>query len=217
MALRRPTFQRQSAALMAYARQCRRAKAAEEAQSSLKAEAHNASSALSAVSALLPGASELLGQPRTGQLGRAKSEREPSHFRLLARAAFLAPRAGMNFGVRIHRVICVVVQLLLVRQIKALTHLIIAAGRLASTTATSSSSGGAFVHLAFTHLWDETKVKAQAKEPKAFRPSKMGMHAQSMVQRGICNVTYCAGVCCLASWGEPWLCQPVQVQSTSAE
>ena len=163
--------------------------------------------------ALLPSAAAVVGQPGGPCIGR-KLERDltPADFRLAVRALHLPPATRLSLGIKFVRLLCAGADYVEARQRQGLRSIIDN-----SKLALSHASGGRLVHLSYSHLWDEVQVKFNGSKRDKLRATKAATLTQTIVQRGAVS-------CLLAntekstamSFGEYWLCRPLEVQGTDA-
>lgn len=163
----------QSHELMAHARQCRPTKKAVLKADGLERQVQRLSGTLNAVTALIQSAADLIGLPSAEHV-RKKRSLTQKDFIVLCRAAFIPSRKQVSLDVRHTKIIAAAADLILRRPSMAMRH-VLAACR--APSAMSRSSGDAllqrnFVHMTYTHLWDESKVKRSDRVSKKYKQSR---------------------------------------------
>lgn len=208
-------FQRRGNDLMAVARGCRATQAATARSEALSAELQSTKAALGAIMTLLPSAVALVGRAKAEHIGKKRRGLTPNDVILLCRAAFIPSKAKLSLGVKHKRVIAMLADLVLRRQALGFERIL---GHCRMKVAASEATMGTLrtlVHLTYAHLWDETKVKRSDRGPNKYKQSRLGVHGETMAQRGVVSrVSLDTGGA--DTFHEYWLAQPMQVETVSA-
>lgn len=206
-------FDQRSDGLLAFARQSKANKRLESQNAALTRSLEQPQQTLHAVTSLLPAAAKLLGRERVEQIGRKKAL-TPAHFVLLSRATHLPASVTLALGVKHKRVILAATRILPNRQSRGLRHLLDTS---ADALCMHGGTGQRRTHVSYVHQWDETKVLQKGGPTKALKDSRMGVHAQTIVQRGLVQCVLLDDASGhLGVFDEAWLAQPLQVESTGA-
>lgn len=215
---RRLKFKKGSPELLAYARQAKAAKAQKEKISALEKTATQATTALSTVTGLLPDVAALVGRPKSASIvGRMKKNLSPSHFVMLVRAAFLPTKSNVSVGVKLKRLVCIVCKYILLRQCMALDF-ILRACRVYSEQQEQTPLPQKALHISYSHMWDETLVRAASRRAQKFRQTRLHIGTQTICQRGSFRLAMLNSATGASSFTDAaWLCRPWQVSGTSAK
>lgn len=214
---KRLRFKQQSPELLSHARSVRSAKVAKAKAALLTSEVSARSRALDTVVRSIPLAGKLVGKPqRSMAVGRMKKNLKASDMKVLCRGAHLPSKSGAALGVKQKRLICAGSRLVLLRQKLGLRH-ILARGREIMRD-TPGKPRANFLHVSYSHLWDEVNSKFRAMRSNRFKIGRMSIDMHIIVQRGsfylaMANLSGAQS----SEFHEHWVCQPKQVVGTSAE
>lgn len=145
------------------------------------AAAEESRQVLASVTALLPGAAQLVGKVHVPAVGRKSANLRPLDLLLAARAIFLSPRMGLALGTKHRRLIAAGVCLLLKRQRDGLTRMLASSQRCLS----APNAEGRIIHMSYTHMWDEVELKYQWVVSERFRRNKSAAVGGTLVQKGM--------------------------------
>lgn len=212
----RPRLPPRSAATAALARAHRAAQLAKAKAKVAEEKKVQAEQMLTGVVTLVPGAAKMLGKVGQIVVGRlSKSALLPMHFLYLCRAAFLPPKLNIQVGIKVKRLIVAATRVIRRRQELGLDNML----KASETALNHATEGeGRTVHFSYSHLWDEVNCTFVWNKGHQFRKGRMGVHVQTLVQRG--------GVCCTLasdrasaaySFREAWFVLPQKVMGTTAE
>lgn len=195
-------YQRRSQELMAFAREVRSTKVAQGKAERLAAELHRTKDAWSGVNALVPH----VAQTHSGRLHRVVQGR------LLVIVGGLVPRGEAQARDR------ACLRLHLERQGLGLGRVLAYCKALCEAPAPSSDHGQRFVHVTYSHLWVETKVKRSEYGPSKYKQSRLGVDGGTIAQRGAIKCVTAVGDILVPRTllEEYWLAPPLQVETVSA-
>ena len=211
----KPKYERRSKELMEKARLCKTTQRPEKQKTEAVQALSTERGVVDGIASLLPGMATLLGKSGTtciGQMRRAALL--PFHFMFICRAAFMSAACNIRLGIKTKRVIATAVRVIMYRQQTGLERILHN-----SQHALSHPIEGRrrFVHLGHSHLWDEVNCKFVWHRNHNFRKNHMGVHVQTIVQRGKLCTTLGHDIqrTSLSTW-EQWIVQPKIVVGTSA-
>lgn len=124
------------------------------------------------VTGILPGAAALVGQATSTVIGRIKKNLHPRQFIMVARAAFAGHKSSTSVGIKQKRLVCAAAKLILYRQALAVDFVLRSCRACLndkSECEATIAAKFAAVHVSYSHLWDETQVRAKAKRGPRFR------------------------------------------------
>lgn len=211
-----PRYVRRSPALMQHARDQRRIKGLEVDLMKSQKKKGDLHERLALAATCMPAVGPLLGLPAK-RLQLHSSTTSPRSYCALALVAFLSSSVRFNTGVNRKRLVCAVAALILARQRTALERMLHAA-----RTFVAQSAPRTWVVLTYGHEWDETRSwfrrhSVIERTRGNHRQSNVGVHIQTMVQRGRCGYNlHDFGVEKQAVFTEEWLVPPLQVEGTAA-
>jgi hypothetical protein len=208
-------FARRSRELMAYSRAKGAAKVARRRETTSRNLATTAVTTLDLAVQTLPGFAQLVGRSdksiNVGKIPIAKLKSHQLH--ILTRAIHMPSKSNVQLGIKHKRLICAGAKLLLNKQRCGFEKLVRSSAAALSIEGASSR----FVHLQYSHLWDEVNCKFKKVQAKRLREARSATNQQIIVQRG--SVAFTLGDVHrrrARQYFEPWLCQPRQVRSTDA-